>query len=157
MDLTPRTLGEGDGSAARSPRRSRGRQIAVGVVLVAILGALGLVLFQGLGSATLYFRNVDEAVAQRDALGDRRFRLQGTVVPGSVEDTADGVRFAVAWNGAEAEVVHRGDPPELFQPGIPVVVEGAWSGEAFASDRMIVRHTEEYKADNPDRVEPGAP
>lgn len=159
MDLTPRTLDEGGADERRrdSAGRSRRRRVGAGIVLVLVLGALGLVLFQGLGNATLYFRNVDEAVAQRDELGDRRFRLQGTVVPGSVEETPDGVRFAIAWNDAEATVVHRGDPPELFQPEIPVVVEGSWTGEAFASDRMVVRHTEEYKAENPDRVEPGAP
>jgi cytochrome c-type biogenesis protein CcmE len=159
VDLTPRTLGEGGVDQGRTDTalRSRRRRISAGIVLVLVLGALGLVLFQGLGNATLYFRNVDEALAQRDELGDRRFRLQGTVVPGSVEETPDGVRFGIEWNDAEAVVVHRGDPPELFQPEIPVVVEGSWTADAFASDRMVVRHTEEYKAENPDRVEPGAP
>ena len=48
--------------------------------------------------------------------------------------------------------MHEGDPPELFQPGIPVVLEGRWSGDHFASDRIMVKHSEQYKAGNPDRV-----
>ncbi len=34
--------------------------------------------------------------------------------------------FTIAFNGVEVPVVHDGDPPELFEPGIPVVLEGHW-------------------------------
>ena len=56
-------------------------------------------------------------------------------------------------------VHHQGDPPELFQAGLPVVLEGHWSsdGTFFASDRILVKHTEEYKASNPDHVNSTAP
>ena len=54
-------------------------------------------------------------------------------------------------------VVHQGDPPELFQAGLPVVLEGRWQGDVFASDRILVKHSEEYKASNPDRVSSTAP
>src|SRR3546814_4246885 len=45
--------------------------------------------------------------------------------------------------------------PELFQPDIPVVLEGRWSdeGDWFASDRILVKHSEDYEADNPDRTD----
>lgn len=118
-----------------------------------IVAALGFLVFRGLGDATVYFLTADEAVAQRDTLSDRRFRVQGLVVAGSVERTNDGVAFEIRENGVTVDVTHRGDPPELFQPGIPVVLEGNWNGERFASDRILVRHTEEYRAENPDRVE----
>jgi cytochrome c-type biogenesis protein CcmE len=51
-------------------------------------------------------------------------------------------------------VVHAGDPPELFEPGIPVVLEGRWaaSGDHFDSDAIRVKHSEEYEADNGDRL-----
>ena len=64
------------------------------------------------------------------------------------------MRFTIEENGRRASpCVHQGDPPELFQPGIPVVLEGRWQGDAFASDRIMVKHTSEYRAENPDRVE----
>ena len=123
--------------------------IAFGLIAV----ALGFLVFRGLGDAAVYFLTADEAVAQRESLGDRRFRVEGQVVAGSVRRTAVGVNFRIREGGAEVEVSHAGDPPELFQPGIPVVLEGHWQGERFASDRILVRHTEEYRAENPDRVE----
>jgi cytochrome c-type biogenesis protein CcmE len=56
-------------------------------------------------------------------------------------------------------VQHQGDPPELFQAQVPVVLEGHWSadGSFFASDRILVKHTEEYKASNPDHVNSTSP
>lgn len=122
-----------------------------------VLAALGFLVFQGLGNATVYFRTADEAVAQRSTLGTRRFRLEGTVVSGSVAETQGDVAFRVANNGIEVPVVHRGDPPEMFKPDIPVVLEGHFQGDTFASDRIMVKHSETYVADHPERVTTSVP
>ena len=124
--------------------------LAGGVVVI----ALGFLVAQGLGNATLYFRTADEAVAQRESLGDRRFRIQGDVVAGSISETGNDVTFTLAKNGVEVPVRHRGDPPELFQPGIPVVLEGELGQDGVLhSDRIIIRHTNEYRVDESDRLE----
>ena len=125
----------------------------IAAVIVVIAGAIGFLVFKGLGDATVYFKTADEAVAQKDELGDRRFRVEGAVVEDSVEETGDGVRFEIISAGETVAVVHRGDPPELFKPGIPVVLEGHWDGDVYASDRILVKHTTEYREQNPDRVD----
>jgi cytochrome c-type biogenesis protein CcmE len=132
--------------------RRRRSPLAYGV-LVAVLVGVGIVTYQGLTSASLYFYNADEAVEQKADLGDRRFRLQGSVLDG-VRDTAEGVAFTVRFNDVEVDVRHDGDPPELFEPGLPVVLEGRWdaSGDVFESDRILVKHSEEYQADNGERL-----
>ena len=128
---------------------TRGRLWIAGVV---VLGALGFLVFQGLGNATLYFRTADEAVAQREQLGDRRFRIEGDVVDGSVRQVGNDVSFVLTSRNVEVPVRHKGDPPELFRPGIPVVLEGRFQGDYFSSDRIMVRHSETYVAENPERV-----
>lgn len=135
LDLTPREVA--------TPRRRRWPVVAIVVVLV---GVFGYLVYKGLGDATLYFYNADEAVAKKDQLNDDRFRLQGTVLPDSVTDTAAGVDFTVTFNGVEVDVSHTGDPPDLFQENIPVVVEGQWAGDRFQSDKIIVKHSESYVA-----------
>jgi cytochrome c-type biogenesis protein CcmE len=128
-----------------------GRRRVVAVVL--IVAALGFLLLRAVGAATVYFKTADEAVAQRASLGTHRFRLEGLVVAGSVHDGASAVDFTVRGeHGATVDVVHRGDVPELFQPDIPVVLEGHFAGQTFESDRILVKHTNEYKAKNPGRV-----
>jgi cytochrome c-type biogenesis protein CcmE len=142
LDLTPRT----------APAKRR-RGLPAALILVAVVAALGFLAVKALGDASLFFLNADEAVEQRADLGDDRFRMQGTVVEGSVDESDDGVAFEVEFNDVVAEVVHNGDPPELFQPGIPVVLEGNWEGDVFASDRILVKHSSEYEAENEDRLQ----
>lgn len=146
MDVTPRP-------APAPPRRRNPLAVAA---LVVILVALGFVVFQGLGNATLYYYNADEAVAKKADLADHRFRVQG-MVDDDVASQGDSVTFTISFNGVTVPVRHVGDPPDLFQPGIPVVLEGRWDGDVFASDRILIKHSAQYKADNPGRVGTDAP
>lgn len=147
-DLSPRPL--------TAPRRRR-RWWAV-AVLGCLLVAAAWILVQALDSAAVYFYNADEAVAQRDELGDQRFRLQGEVIEVRGGDD-EAVRFVVEFNDVRVDVDHSGSQPALFRPGIPVVCEGRWNeaGSAFASDRILVKHSEQYKEENPNRVPSDAP
>ncbi len=127
----------------------RGR--AVALLSVAFLLAGGL-LWKGLTNATVYFKTVPEAVAQRVQLGDRRFRLEGIVQAGSVHSVGNAVDFVVEDNSAEVHVHHMGDPPELFRADVPVVLEGHFQGQTYESDRILVKHTAEYRKQNPSRL-----
>lgn len=142
IDLTPRSA---------EPQRSSRRWLTVAVV-VALVAGFGFLVVRGLGDAAVFFKNADEAVAERDELGDDRFRLQGTVAPGTLVETVDGAEFNVVFNDATVKVVHSGSPVELFQESIPVVLEGHWDGDVYASDWMAVKHTEIYVEEHEDRV-----
>lgn len=161
MDVTPRTSAPEDlePSGRVRPSRRGGRGILAAIVLVGVLGGTGFLLVKQVGSASLYYYNVDEAVAKKTNLGDRRFRIQGTYV-GSKSDQADGdIIFAIAFNGVKILVDHSGSQPALFKPGIPVVLDGKWSpdGREFLSDRIEVKHSATYTAKHPDRVDPATP
>jgi cytochrome c-type biogenesis protein CcmE len=152
VELSPRTLddpageGPGNGDEPVRSRSSKGRLALL--VLVTVVAVLGFLVWKGLSNATVYFRNADEAVAERDELGDQRFRIQGSVVD-AAEETPDGVNFDITYNGVDVAVRHVGDPPELFEPGIPVVLEGTWDpdgGDFFASDRMLIKHDATYES-----------
>ena len=123
-------------------RRRRRAWIAVGMCVAALVAivALGVVLSENV----VYFRTVSEAVAQRTEQGSDRFRLAGEVVPGTIREVRRGVRFEVTDGEATASVLHRGDPPDLFEDGAPVVCEGKWGRAAFDSDRIMIRHGNEY-------------
>lgn len=135
------------------------RILAFGAVL---LVAIGFLVVKGLGSATTYFRTADEAVTQVKTLGERRFRVEGVVVDGSVKQTDRAVEFLIESNGAQVAVHHEGDPPELFRSNLAVVLEGRFAdgqanrptGQAplFESDHLMVKHDENYIEKNSKRV-----
>lgn len=146
LDLTPRVTEPGAGRSAR-------RRWAPVVVLVALVVAVGVILVQARG-ASLYFKNADEAVAQRASLGTKKFRLQGTVV-GKPRSEADAVVFKVQYNGVDVVVRHTGSEPALFKSGVPVVAEGHWNaaGTQFDSEKLLVKHDEKYEDQHPERLD----
>jgi cytochrome c-type biogenesis protein CcmE len=133
----------------RAARPGRWRLWGVGAVLVA---AFGFLLVEGLGNSLNYFETVDQALAHRATLGTQTFRLEGVVVPGTVHRIAGGVAFVAAGTKDRVDVVNHGNPPQLFQPDIPVVVVGHFSGSSFVSDQLIVDHTAQYVQAHPNRV-----
>ena len=149
LDLTPRT-----GPDDAVPPRSRSSRRAWGFVSVVVLVGLVVAVVMGLSDATMFFRNVDEAVAERAELGDQPFRMQGSVIPESVTKTPNGVSFDLTYNGATASVAHSGSEPALFEnTDIPVVAEGRWKGDVFQSERLVIKHDENYDEENPDRID----
>jgi cytochrome c-type biogenesis protein CcmE len=141
-----------------APRRrpllgSRRRQV---VALLVIAGAVTFLLLEGLNNATVYFKTADQAVADKAALGSRQFRIEGTVEPG-VRQVGTTTDFSIYANGVRVNVVDRADPPELFKPGIPVVLEGHWDGAVYASDQIMVKHTANYVEAHPERLKSQLP
>ena len=157
MELTPRTGPDSEGGEAASsaPRKKRRVSLPALALLVAVIAIGGFVLVQALGSATTFYRNTDEAVAQRESLGVKRFRLQGTVVPGTVVQTGEGVTFEIAYNGVPITIHHVGDPPEMFKENQAVLLEGHFDADGtntYDSDLMIVKHSEVYKEKEAERL-----
>lgn len=123
--------------------RRRRAQIAIACCVAAI--AAIIVLAFVLSENVVYFRTVSEAVRNRASEGASRLRIAGQVVPGSVHETADGVRFRITDGKTTATIAYHGDPPALFKADVPVVCEGRWrKSESFSSDRILIRHGNNY-------------
>lgn len=119
------------------------------VIPAVVIAGVLVVLMVNLSSALVYFNTPSEVAARSG--GDERLRLGGRVVPGSVVPGGDGmVAFDLEDCDVAVAVVHDGVPPQLFQEGIGVVVEGAWTGDTFESDTMLVKHDEQYRTDYED-------
>lgn len=116
---------------------------AIGAIVVII----GWMVFLSLGENLVYYLTPNEAVEQRAEFPDgERFRLGGQVQDGTLVATDAGVEFTVSDGAHEVHIVHVGAPPELFREGVGAIVEGAWDGEVFRSDELVVKHDEQYQA-----------
>lgn len=124
--------------------RRYARFVIPAVVVIGVLGFLMVNLSQ-----SLVYYNTPEELQAREA-SDATFKLAGRVVPGSVAEGDTTVAFTVEDCDTSVAVVHTGIPPQLFQDGIMIVVEGTWDGSTFESDTMLVKHDEQYRTDAED-------
>jgi cytochrome c-type biogenesis protein CcmE len=118
-------------------------------VLLGIGGVIALVVAMtllDLNENLTYYLYPTEAVDQKaDFVDGERFRLAGLVVDGTVREMTDGLAFEVTDGGETVPVILSGNPPPLFEAGVPVLVEGSWSGDEFRADEALIRHDENYE------------
>jgi cytochrome c-type biogenesis protein CcmE len=121
-------------------------------VLLGIGGVIALIVAMtliGLDQNLTYYLYPTEAIDRRSEFPDgERFRLAGIVVEGTLE-RGEEHHFEVTDGGARVSVVLHNAPPPLFAEGVPVLLEGSWSGDVFASDRALIRHDENYETPEP--------
>jgi cytochrome c-type biogenesis protein CcmE len=124
--------------------RKQQRLILVVVALVLLGGATGLVL-AALSDSVAFFASPSD-LADGKLEVDRRFRLGGLVVPGSVEQQADGaVRFRLTDEANEVTVSYKGILPDLFREGQGIVAQGTLGpGGEFRASEVLAKHDENY-------------
>jgi len=135
---------------ASEEREMSGRRnkLWVGAGLVAIAGAIALLIGGGLKESMVYFLTPSELQARGPAAYGSALRLGGLVEPGSVKwdaSTRD-LRFVIGDSAATIRVHSTGAPPAMFRDGIGVVVEGHYGSDGvFQSSNVMVKHSNEYK------------
>jgi cytochrome c-type biogenesis protein CcmE len=150
VDLSPRQTTT---TATPPPPRRRNRGAIALLIVVLVLG--GIVVTKFLTSAIDFYCNVDEVGRKSGCETGRRLRIQGTVEEGTVKQDGAVTDFDIAFNGVVMKVTYQGDPGGLFQECIPVVVHGKVDSEGvFEGDKLEVKHSNDYVADNPDRFDP---
>ncbi len=123
------------------------------MVLALVLVASGVIVTQFLRSAVDYYCNVDEIGQRSGCEPGRRLRIQGTVDKGTVA-VANGITsFTISFNGETLPVRYDGEPGGIFEECEPVVVHGELVDDVFQGDRVEVKHSNEYEAENADRLD----
>ncbi len=137
-------------------QQTRNRVIAVVALLVAGAG-LAFVAFGNLGENLVYYWRPSEMLAQGERAYGPTIRLGGQVQPGSIqwneEHTALHFRVMDSEAPDAASVLVRATetPPQMFRERIGVVVEGTFDqSQVFASNRLMVNHSNEYRAPKTD-------
>jgi cytochrome c-type biogenesis protein CcmE len=147
IDLTPRQE-----PSTPAPRRAGRRWVPL-VVLALVLVAGGVIVTQFLRSAVDYYCNVDEIGSRAGCEPGRRLRVQGTVDEGTVETVNGVTTFTISFDDATLAVRYNGQPGGIFEECQPVVVHGELVGSTFEGDRVEVKHSNEYVAENADRLD----
>ena len=111
-------------------------------------GALAYLSFGGIGENLVYYWSPTELMEHGAIAEGAVVRLGGQVEPGSLkwDKATNDLRFDVS-DGTTTVAVHgTGVPPQMFREGIGVVIEGNLVGSTFESNRLLVKHDNEYQA-----------
>ena len=127
------------------------RRLALGIVLLICTGALGGLYVFASGNLVYYWSPTEMTESLESAPGDysrAEIRLGAVVKDETLEwdkETQE-IRFLATDGVTEVPVHATGAPPAMFREGIGVVVEGRMGvGGVFESDRLMVKHSNEYK------------
>ena len=85
--------------------------------------------------------------------GERRMRVQGVVEQDSVKQADGGTTFILDFNKKTLQVAYSGDPCGVFQEYIPIIAHGRMVDGVFESDRIEVKHSNQYVEKNAKRID----
>lgn len=135
-----------------SGRPVRLGRLAIGMLLIA--SATGFLVYKATGDNLTYYKKVDELLAADPGSVSGKVRLSGDVVDGTIARDDDGksIRFAIRDPGAGESapmirVAYTGIVPDIFKPGIQVVVEGKMDENGvFQADNLLAKCPSKYQA-----------
>jgi len=108
------------------------------VVAALVVAALGVLIYEGVRSAAVYYVTVSELRARGSEAYSLAVRVAGNVAPGSIRREGGKVRFVLAEGSAWLPVVYRGVVTDLFKDGAPVVVEGTLQPDGVFRARVLL-------------------
>ena len=138
----------------RKPNASR-KRIPFSFILagIAILGAIFYLVFINTQSSAVYYMTVTE-LHSCTTCTTQSVRVAGIVQAGSVvRDDAHGrISFTMkdSTTSTGLPVVYSGVVPDIFRPGIQVVVEGHYSGQgAFQAQTLLAKCPSKFQSATP--------
>ena len=116
-----------------------------------LAGAVGYLAYAAAQDGWVYYVSVDR-FANDPTQQKHRVRLMGRVAANDllVEGAQMRARFDIEANGARLPVAYRGAIPDLFKPGVDVVVEGKLNAAGtFEADVLLTKCASKYDGKHP--------
>ncbi len=136
---------DGDNRGGREFMKSRKTGMIVSMCVV--VGALAYLALGNFGDNLVYFFTPSEVKAFAPDYYQKKVRVGGMVVKGTVKAHPDrlGLTFELTDGAATIPVTFDGIPPDLFKEGQGAVVEGYWTdAHQFTSNLIMAKHSEDY-------------
>jgi cytochrome c-type biogenesis protein CcmE len=133
-------------SVEPAPRSSpkRRAKFAVGGSII-FLTLVGLVVWATLRpGSTVFYMTPSEVLAAGSF--ERDHRLNGTVIPGSIEQEGLRTTFAVTDGASNVTVTTDAPLPDAFKDRSEVVALGTFDGDAFSAHQVLAKCPSKFKA-----------
>lgn len=137
----------------QQPRTRRKRRLPISFMLggLAILGAVIYLVIANTQSNAVYYMTVSE-LKSCTKCATQSVRVAGVVQAGTVvnDGANQQMRFTIADGSQTLQVVYSGIVPDIFGPGITVVVEGLYTGNGpFQAQTLLAKCPSKFQSATP--------
>ncbi|MBI4266777.1 MAG: cytochrome c maturation protein CcmE [Chloroflexi bacterium] len=123
----------------------RRRKFVIAAIIVAL--ALGYLGYRGFVASAGYYYEVSEFLAQPGSPAEKKVRVNGTVVPGTIEQQGLNLKFAITDGQKELPVIYSGAVPDSFRAGGETAVEGKLNSDGvFEAQTLMPKCPSKYVA-----------
>lgn len=135
------------------PSRRRRKRLPISFILggLAILGAVIYLIYANTQANAAFYLTVSE-LKSCTTCATQSVRVAGVVQAGSVVNNEQNqqISFVIADSGQSLPVVYSGIVPDIFGPGITVVVEGHYTGTGpFQAQTLLTKCPSKFQAATP--------
>ncbi|GER87256.1 hypothetical protein KDW_14180 [Dictyobacter vulcani] len=118
---------------------------------IAILGAMIYLVYANTQSSAVYYLTVPELHHCADCVA-RSVRVSGIVEKNTIKrnDQTQSVSFSITDSNQTLPVTYSGVVPDIFKPGVQVVVEGHYTGSGpFEAQTLLAKCPSKFQSATP--------
>ncbi len=126
----------------------------IAVAILAILLALGYLIFTGISDTGVYYRTVSEVLDQASIFDGQSLRVSGEVVDGTIKYDQENLVLSFAVRDTENDRVtmrasYQGVMPDAFKEDVEVILEGTYSqyDNLFSAAILLAKCPSKYVAE----------
>lgn len=136
--------------AAESPRPRRRRKLPLGFIIagLAIAAAVAYLVIANTGASAEYYMTIGQ-LRSCSSCSSQTVRVAGIVAPNVATDKTQVVHFTITDSGGSMAVVYSGVIPDIFRPGIQVVVEGHLVNGVFRAQNLLAKCPSKFQSATP--------
>lgn len=122
------------------------------VISLLVIASFVYLVFIGMKEGTMYYFEIAEFVGKIDELGQKKVRINGEIVPKSLNFDTKSLILAFTLKdlkGSEVlDVQYEGTPPDLIeQEGVTLVAEGSYNRKekVFVAKQLLIKCPSKYE------------
>lgn len=118
------------------------------ILALIVVAAVGFLIYRSTGATSAYYLEVSDLLAKgQDAYG-QRVRVMGKVEAGSIQRSAETLRFTAVDHTGQIKVAYNGVVPDIFKDNVDVVLEGSYRPDGvFAADVLLAKCPSKFEAE----------
>lgn len=130
------------------------KKVKVPLAVLAILSAMGYLMYTGISDTGVYYRTVSEVLDQASIFDGQSLRISGEVVGGTIQYDQENLLLSFAVRDTENDRVtmrasYQGVMPDAFKEDVEVILEGTYSqyDNLFNATILLAKCPSKYVAE----------